>query len=431
MYVEKRQHATPSDGRVNRVLLPRLGGMSEQARQPGDVPAWLLDALLGVVVALAIALIIATDQGGRQPPDPVAYCFAGGFGALMLLRRRVPRAMLAVTVLGMFAYYAMGYPPIGVAVPVVAALFATADAGLVWWAVGTAVLVFAVSMGFRLHDGESLAYLAGYEGVSNAALMATAIALGSSTHSRRVRSAQQAEIARLTAEQAAHSERERLSRDLHDTVGHAMSVISLQAGVASEAIGHDEAAARTAVGRIQAMSAQTLGDVRAMVRRLPATGSADGRQVLSLAGVPDLAEAARGAGLSVDCEVRVRPDEVSPQVDLAAYRIVQESLTNVIRHAGATRVRVTAHLREGCFTSRSRTTARAPPRSAPAADWRGCGSGCGPSAARSPPGRVLPVSLSARGFPRGPHDPRRGHRRPGSVPSPLVTHSCRPRSPVR
>jgi signal transduction histidine kinase len=298
-------------------------------------------------VALAIALIIAMDQGGRQPPDLWAYCFAGGFGALMLLRRRVPRVMLAATVLGMFAYYTMGYPPIGVAVPVVAALFATADAGLVWWAGGAAVLVFGISMGFRLHDGESLAYLAGYEGVSNAALMATAIALGSSIHSRRVRSAQQAEIARLTAEQAAHGERERLSRDLHDTVGHAMSVISLQAGVASEAIGHDDPAARSAVGRIQAMSAQTLGDVRAMVRLLPTTGSADGRQVLSLAGIPDLAEAARSTGLSVECDVRVEPGQVSPQVDVAAYRIVQESLTNVIRHSGATQVRVTAFLRDG------------------------------------------------------------------------------------
>jgi signal transduction histidine kinase len=320
--------------------------MTELTRPASDVPPWLLDALLAVVVALAIALIIAMDQGGRHPPDLVAYCFAAGFGALMLLRRRVPRVMLAATVLGMFAYYAMGYPPIGVAVPVVAALFATADAGLAWWAGAAAALVFGVSMGFRLHDGESLAYLAGYEGVSNVALMATAIALGSSTHSRRVRSAQQAEIARLTAEQAALGERERISRDLHDTVGHAMSVISLQAGVASEAIGHDDTAAGRAVERIRVTSVQALRDMRSMIRLFRADES-DGRQVLSLAGIPDLAEAARGTGLSVECDVRVRPDQVAPQVGVAAYRIVQESLTNVIRHAGATRVGVTAHLSDG------------------------------------------------------------------------------------
>jgi hypothetical protein len=109
-------------------------------RPAGEVPPRVLDALLGTVVALAIALIIATDQGGERPPDLVAYLFAVGFGGLMLLHRRLPRTMLVATVLGLFAYYTLGYPAIGVAVPVVAALFATADAGRTggrsgrrWW----------------------------------------------------------------------------------------------------------------------------------------------------------------------------------------------------------------------------------------------------------------------------------------------------------
>lgn len=325
------------------------------------MPAWVLDALLGVVVAIAIALIIAMGQGGGHPPDAGAYAFAAGFGALMLVRRRFPRGMLVATVLGLFAYYTLDYPPIGVAVPVVASLFAAADAGLTLWAAGAGAVVFVVSMGFRLHDGESLAYLAGYEGVSNAALIVTAIALGYSIHSRRVRSAQQAEIARLTAEQAARvaelhvrDERERVSRDLHDTVGHAMSVISLQAGVAGEALGHDEPAAREAVRRIRDTSTQSLREVRSMVRLLRSgdggatrEGAADARQVLSLSGVPTLAETARGTGIDVRCDIGADPDELSPQVDATAFRVIQESLTNVVRHSGASRVDVRARVTDG------------------------------------------------------------------------------------
>ncbi|MFC7328528.1 sensor histidine kinase [Marinactinospora rubrisoli] len=323
----------------------------------GEVPPWLLDALLGTVVAAAIALIVAMEHGGRQPPDVLAYSFAAGFGALMLLRRRLPRTMLTATVLGTFAYHALGYPPIGVALPVVAGLFATADAGLTGWAVGAGAAVFGVSTGFRLHDGEALGYLLGYEGVSNIALITTAIALGYSTRGRRVRAAQQARIALLTADQAARDaelrvrvERERVSRDLHDTVGHAMSVISLQAGVAAEAIGHDDTEAREAVRRIQATSARSLRDVRSMVRLLRAgPDAADGHGVLSLSGVADLAETARGIGVDVRCDIRVRPDELAPQVDVAAYRIVQESLTNVVRHAGASRVRIEAGVEDGAL----------------------------------------------------------------------------------
>ncbi|MEU4345557.1 sensor histidine kinase [Nocardia sp. NPDC023852] len=319
-----------------------------------DVPQWLLDVLLGAGVALAIAFIIAMEQGGQRTPDLVAYLFAAGFGALMLLRHGLPRIMLAATAIGTFSYYALEYPPIGMAVPLAAALFATADAGLTWWAIGAGVLVFSVSLGFRLRQGESAAYLAGYEGVSNVALMVTAIALGSSLRSRRVRIAQQAEITRLTAEQSVRQaelrvrgERERLSRDLHDTVGHAMSVISLQAGVAVEAIGRDDVAARTAVEHILKTSYWSLRDVRSMVRLLRGDNDVDARSVLSLAGVPGLVETTRGVGIDVTCELSTSLDQLPPQVDATAYRVVQEALTNVVCHADATKASVTADIDDG------------------------------------------------------------------------------------
>jgi signal transduction histidine kinase len=317
------------------------------------VPPVVVDALLGTAVALGIALVIAA-RGGAQPPDLGAYLFAGGFGALMLLRRRTPRTVLVVTTLGLFAYYVFEYPPIGVALPVVTALFSAADVGRPFWAVGTGAVVLVVSFYFRIREGESLASLIGYEAVSNIALITAATALGYSFHARRIRAAQQTEISRLTAVQLEREaewrvqrERERISRDLHDTVGHTMSVISLHAGVAAEAVAGNTVAAE-AIERIRTASAQTLRDLRSTVRLLRTPDGRDGGlEVLSLAAVPDLVETTRGLGLEVTSRIEPAADELSPQVDAAAYRIVQEALTNVVKHARARHVEVSACVRDG------------------------------------------------------------------------------------
>ncbi|MCO1660213.1 sensor histidine kinase [Pseudonocardia humida] len=321
------------------------------------VPPLVVDALLGAAVAMAIALIVAADQGGDRPPDAVAYLFALGFGALVPWRRRAPLVVLWVTVLAMFAYYTFEYPPIGVALPVAAALFSAADAGRTGWAVVAGVVVLVVSIVFRLEEGTPVGLLLGYEAVSNTALIAAATALGSSVRGRRIQAAQQAEITRLTAQAVAREtearmrrERERISRDLHDTVGHTMAVISLQAGVAAEAIGDGHPVAGEAVEKIRTAAGHTLREVRSMVRVLrAATGSepAPAPPVLSLAALPDLVGPVREAGVAVTTLVDVDPAALPPPVDAAAYRVLQEALTNVVRHSGARRARVRARLRGG------------------------------------------------------------------------------------
>ena len=320
-----------------------------------QAPPWVVDALLGIAVSLAIAIIVAAGRGGERPADAIAYLFAAGFGGLMLLRRTMPRSVLMLSVLGMFAYYTLAYPPIGVAVPVVAALFSVAEAGIMAWPVGASVVVFAVSMFFRIRDGdEPVAFLVGYESVSNIALFAAAIALGYSVRTRRIGSAQQAEIARLTTAQLAreaewqmNSERQRISRELHDTVGHTMSVISLQAGVGSEAVGHDDRAVSDALDRIRTASTQSLKELRSMVRILR-SGIAphEARSVVSLSALDELVETARGAGVDVTTDLTARPEDLAAPVDAAAFRVVQESITNVLRHAHATHVHVQADIRD-------------------------------------------------------------------------------------
>lgn len=320
-------------------------------RPAGGARPWFVDALVGTVLALALVLIIATSADGHGIDEPGAFAFAVGFGALMLLRRRMPRSVLALSVLGVFAYYTLDYPPIGVALPVIAALFSAAEIGLLGWAIGAGAVVFVVSMFFRLRDGvEAVGYLIGYESVSNIALFAAAITLGYGVRARRIRAAQQAEIVRLTeaqltrdVESRMRSEREKISRELHDTVGHTMSVIALHAGAGAESVGRDDTAASDAFSRIREASTKSLTELRSMVHILRSDAH-DVLGVRSLSAAADLAETARGAGIDVVMDVTTSPDDVSAPVDAAAFRVIQESITNVIRHASASRIEVSARI---------------------------------------------------------------------------------------
>jgi signal transduction histidine kinase len=314
-----------------------------------QVPAWVLDLLLGVAVTLVIALLISADQGGTRNPDAIAYVFAGGFGGVMLLRRRFPVGVLVVTMGLLFTYYALDYPAIGLAVPVVAALYSAAERGRAPAAIGISVILVIVSTYFRLRQGQSVAYVLGYEFASTATLMAAAIALGDSIRARRALRAEQEQTARLIAqehayraEQRVQAERMRMARDLHDTIGHSLSVISLHADVAREAIGSNDDEARQALAHIRAASSATMRELRATVKllRTPASTPPD-RSITSLANLSTLVETATARGLNVDLRITGELDGLPATVDTAAYRIVQEALTNIMRHAAATQASLT------------------------------------------------------------------------------------------
>ncbi len=333
------------------------GGVDPRGADPRVV-----DVALAIAMALAIAVVIAADFDGARSSGPAAYLFAVGFGALVLVRRRAPRAVLVLTVLGIFVYYALGFPVIGTALPAVAALYSAAELAFTWWAAGAGTVLVAVSAYFRVIEGQPTAYLYGYELVTNVALVAAAIALGvavrltreARAHAERVRALVAAEQAR-TAEQRIQAERMRLARDLHDVVGHNLSVVALHAGVASEAVGRDDAAARTALEQVRAATSGTLHELRATVRvlRRPADGDGDGDGATvpagpaGLTGLDALVAPARATGLDVELDVTVPPGALDATVDAAAFRIVQESLTNVLRHSGAARARVRAAVDHG------------------------------------------------------------------------------------
>lgn len=317
------------------------------AERAGQAPAWLLDLLLGVAVTLVIALVISADQGGRQPADLVAYLCAAAFGALMLLRRRFPVAVLVATMVLLFAYYTLQYPAIGLAVPVAAALYSAAERRHVPAAIVVSLILVIVSTYFRLRDGESAASL-GYELSSSVALLAAAIALGDSARARNDLRTEQAQIAQLVAQEQAYraeqqlqAERLHIARDLHDVLGHSISVISLHADVAREAVGTSDADVRRALGHIRAASSETMRELRSTVKllRSPADVPAD-LTPGSLAQLATLAERMRASGLQVDLQCSAALAHVPANVDTAAFRIVQEAVTNVLRHAAATRVTI-------------------------------------------------------------------------------------------
>lgn len=325
---------------------------------------WVADVVLGLAMTLVIAVVIAADQDGLGRTGPVAYLFALGFGALVLLRRRLPVVMLVATFLGVCAYYALGFAPIGMVLPAVAALYSAAELGRTAWAVGTGGVLVAVATYFRLTDDDPDAYLTAYDLVTNLALTAAAVALGVAVRLAREARARTEQVRALTAAEEAHAaaerlqdERLRIARDLHDTLGHTLSVVSLHSGVAAEAVGRDDDAARDALAHVRDATSGTLAELRATVKVLRAPPSApapDGATVdvaprgsLGLAGIDTLVEPATAAGLVVDVAVDVPPGTLSDTIDAAAYRVVQESLTNVLRHSGASRARVVADVDDG------------------------------------------------------------------------------------
>ncbi|WP_328433295.1 sensor histidine kinase [Streptomyces sp. NBC_00425] len=147
--------------------------------------------------------------------------------------------------------------------------------------------------------------------------------------------------------EAVTTERLRIARELHDMVAHSIGIIAIQAGVGSRVIETQPAQAREALSVIEATSRETLSGLRrtlVSLRQADRSGPAPQRSPLSppagLADVERLAAATADAGVSVDVRRVGRERHLPPDVDLSAYRIVQEALTNVVRHAGTRRCQV-------------------------------------------------------------------------------------------
>lgn len=301
----------------------------ELRQQTGDI-------LLCLGVTGALVIVANSDEGRAGPVDPLAYVWAAGLGLLMLFRRRHPLLVLVLTTLGFFAYYAVGLPAIGVAVPIAAALFSATEMGHVRAAVATGVIALGVSTTFRLVTGQQAAFVLGFELITHFTLIAAVIALGHSVRVGRQLRQRTEQLTRLLVRQnqmdadaRIRNERLGLARDLHDSIGHSLSVAALYTTVAREAI---PAAGRAdeALGLVREAISDALTHLRRTVTVLRGRSDPGGSRP-GLSDLSQLADAPRAAGYAL--EVRVDPVEVSPEVGTAAYRLAQEAITNVLRHS--------------------------------------------------------------------------------------------------
>jgi signal transduction histidine kinase len=143
------------------------------------------------------------------------------------------------------------------------------------------------------------------------------------------------------AHDAVAEERSRIARELHDVVAHAMSVMVVQAGAARSVLDHDREAARTAIGRIETTGRDGMIEMRRLIAILKDDGAdAALAPQPSLAQLDGLVDTVREAGVPVEVVVEGTPRSLPSGLDLIAYRVVQEALTNVIKHAGRASARV-------------------------------------------------------------------------------------------
>ncbi|HWQ23104.1 MAG TPA: histidine kinase [Gaiellaceae bacterium] len=178
-------------------------------------------------------------------------------------------------------------------------------------------------------------------------LFGTPWVIGRAIRHRRLRE-EKLEREKAEAEAAIAEERTRIARELHDVVAHAISVIVLQARGGRRLLATDPAEARQALDAIERTASQALAEMR---RLLGLLRESDEQLALApqptLARLDDLVGQVREAGLPVEVAIEGTPLELPPGIDLSAYRIVQEALTNALKHAGPASARVTVRYGEG------------------------------------------------------------------------------------
>jgi signal transduction histidine kinase len=279
-------------------------------------------------VGLAGFLSVTTGVGFQDEGlDMYALAFCAAAGLAFVWRRVHPQLTLALAVVAMFAYAATEQPggPIFLAAFLGTANLALFTGARVWlrWTAATAA---AISVP-QLFTGDATLHLLPVI----ALLFAVPKLASDATRARRLREqAREQETARRVAE-----ERLRIARDVHDVVGHGLATIALRAGVAGHVRATDPDEVDAALASIRDTAKQSLGELGALLGVLRADAGNERGPVPDLSALPQLVERMRDAGMRVELEVE-RPARPLPDVvGAAGYRIVQEALTNVARHAGA------------------------------------------------------------------------------------------------
>jgi signal transduction histidine kinase len=313
---------------------------------------YLVDA---AIAALVFAVTIAAPAAGHPakavPLGPVTMALSGVMCAALVFRRAFPRTVAAVAMTGIVVNVIAvgGRTPLDLVPAIALATLATHSPRRVAWTAGVisalAVAVARISVSDVSWFGQEVAGQIAWIGMATAA--------GDSLRSRRAYIAAIEERARRAeqtreeeAERRVMEERLRIARELHDVLAHHIALINVQAQVAAHVLDDEPRQAREALGHIRLAGRAALDELRTTVGLLRRPGSIEELPTEPAPGLdrlPELITSFTAAGLKVDCHLEGTPRALPSPVELTAFRVVQEALTNVSKHAGeaATRVRIT------------------------------------------------------------------------------------------
>jgi signal transduction histidine kinase len=305
---------------------------------------WPGPAIFAAFLQLVGAGAAARDGGVYRPMDLFAYALLLAGPLALLWRRRAPVVVFAIAAAASIGFATFAAPHWQYAAAPAIALFTLAKLGRFRAAIVGAAVAYVVYLLLTWVFAAELGVPAGARpDLGTAVVLATGPALlifmGGAAKARGEHLAEmmkvRAERARAKQEQEkrqASEERLRIARELHDVLGHHLSLINVQAGVGLHLMDNRPEQAREALAAIKSASAEALREVRAVLGVLRTEDEAAPRQpALGLSRLDDLTA---DAGLPVTTKVTGDPRELPAEVDRAAYRIVQEALTNVRKHAG-------------------------------------------------------------------------------------------------
>ncbi|MBB3085413.1 signal transduction histidine kinase [Geodermatophilus sabuli] len=292
----------------------------------------------------SVGALFSAEEAGSRAPDAVAVVLLVTAAASLLLRRHRPRTALFGTIGLTLSYLALDYPG-GPELPVLmVAFYSVAAAGQRW---ETVLVVLLFGGGGALYRAfvEREPFL---EIALTVALLVLAFLLGDSVSTRRRLRAEVRERLRaaavekeLEAQSRVSGERVRIAQELHDVLAHTITTMTVHAGVAADLLSDRPEQARNSLATLRACGREAMAELRATIAVLRSGAEGPTREATpGLAQLDPLVRGVEEAGLPVDLEVRGERRDLPAAVELTAYRIVQEALTNVIRHARATRATV-------------------------------------------------------------------------------------------
>jgi len=315
----------------------------------------LVDALIAgflTILSLIAVYLPGPHLGvGQVPIDPVGLVLLCLQTVPLVFRQRFPTVVLAITGASIMAYSLLGYPEGAGPIGVLLALYSvaantdrpTALTAAAATTIGIAVSLAATAMSENQRPEEILVTV-----VANYVIYATAWILGDNVRVRRAYTASlEARAAMLERERGEHArlavaeERARIARELHDVVAHHVSVMVVQSAAARRVLAKDPALATEALDVVETTGRQALVEMRRMLGVLRSDEPSDDLAPQpSLERLDALIDQVRDAGLDVELVVDGERRPLPPGIDVNAYRIVQEALTNVLKHAGKARATV-------------------------------------------------------------------------------------------